>query len=44
MVLMIVFGDQEEWPTTIVEVILFSSWHALLYFKMAKHIGDTAKA
>lgn len=49
MVLMItywvvVFADQEEWPTTILEVVLFSSWYAFLYFKMANHIGDTTKA
>ena len=49
MVLMIVywvvvFSDQEELSTTILEVVLFSSWYALLYFKMANHIGDTAKA
>lgn len=39
-----VFGDQEELPTTIVEVVLFSFWYALLYFKMANHISDTVKA
>jgi len=41
---MVMFGEQEELPTTYVEVILFSSWYALFYYKMAKHIGDTAKA
>ena len=50
MVLMIVywvvmFGEQGELPaTTFVEVVLFSAWYALLYFRMAKHISDTAKA
>ncbi len=40
----VMFGEQEELPTTYVEVILFATWYALLYYKMAKHIGDTAKA
>ena len=39
----IVFGDQEELPTTFAEVVVFSFWYALLYFRMAKHIGDTVK-
>jgi len=38
------FGDQENLPTTFVEVFIFSSWFALLYIRMAKHIGDTAMA
>jgi len=40
----IMFGEQEELPTTFIEVILFSAWYVLLYYRMAKHIGDTAKA
>lgn len=40
----IMFGEQEELPTTFVEVILFSAWYALLYFRVAKHISETTKA
>ena len=40
----IVFGEQEKLTTTFVEVFLFATWHALLYFQIAKHIGDTANA
>jgi len=40
---MIRFGEQEELPTTYIEVTLFSTWCALFYYKMAKHISDTAK-
>jgi hypothetical protein len=39
----VVFGEKEELPTTYVEVILFSAWYSLLYYKTAKHISDTAK-
>ncbi len=37
------FRSQEELPTTYVEVIVLSAWSALLYYRIAKHIGDTAK-
>lgn len=40
----IVFGEQEQLPTTFVEVMLFSAWYGLLYVRMAKHIGDTTRA
>jgi len=36
------FGEQEEeMPTTFVEVALFSSWYALLYYQIAKHTEET---
>ena len=38
------YGDQVELPTSIVEVIAFSSWYALIYFRVGKHIGDTVRA
>lgn len=35
------FGDQEEVPTTFVEVILYSLWYVLLYYKIAQHTEET---
>lgn len=48
MALMIVYWvvileEQEELLTTPVEVILFSAWYALFYYKMARHISSTTK-
>lgn len=37
-----VFGDQEDIPTTLLEVVLFAFWLSLIYFKTAKHIGETS--
>lgn len=49
MILMMVywiyaFEDQETIPTTPIEVVIFTSWYALLYFRIGKHVNDTAKA
>lgn len=35
------FGDQEEVPTTFVEVILYSLWYVLLYYKIAQHTEES---
>jgi len=40
---LVMFPEQEVFPTTFLEVLVLSSWYALAYFRIAKHIGDTVK-
>jgi len=39
-----VFDDNAEIYTTPFEIALFSVWYIALYYSIAKHIGDVAKA
>ena len=37
------YADAEFYPTTLLEVTVFSVWYAALYFRIAKHIRDTVE-
>ena len=36
-----VFSEDEEIPTTFVEVALYSIWYTVFYYRIAKHVEDT---
>ena len=38
-----VFGSVENYPTTFLEMVMFSALYAALYLRIAKHMRDTAK-
>ncbi len=40
----VAYSEQDEIPTTFFEVTLYSGWHALYYYRVAKHVGDTVRA
>ena len=37
----VIVFDQEGHPTNFLDTLVFSCWNAILYLRMAKHIGDT---
>ncbi len=38
------YSDDEEIPTTFVEVGVYAMWYLLLYYRIGKHIEDTVRS